>query len=105
MAHEIPRPLLLPANRKLRHLKGIYLRDVTLPIEAGRPKQLRRRSTVWAGAPPTIRQKKLEDVIGRGMVDTFFTLHVGEKVIYISEVVEKAMVSFLMNLSCWCYCY
>lgn len=92
MANEISRPLLLPANRKLRHLKGIFLRDVTLPIDVTiRPKQLRRRSTVW-GASPGVRQKKLEDVFDRGMIDTFFSLHVGDDVIYISEIVEKAMV-------------
>ncbi|RKF56286.1 UV radiation resistance-associated gene protein [Erysiphe neolycopersici] len=31
MAVEPPRPLLLPQNRKIRHVQGIYLRNLTLP--------------------------------------------------------------------------
>ncbi|KAG0651958.1 UV radiation resistance associated [Hyphodiscus hymeniophilus] len=125
MASEPSRPLLLPQNRKLRHLQGIYLRNLTLSRPRGttiddaalnktpqkvealrepqlhhaqssgdlRPPKLRRRSTVWSGASPGFRQKKLEDVIDSRMADTFFSLHcVGqEEPIYISEVVEKAM--------------
>ena len=34
MAPEVHRPLLLPQNRKLRHLRGIYLRNLTF----GRPR-------------------------------------------------------------------
>lgn len=134
MATETSRPLLFPQNRRLRHLKGIWLRNVTSARPRGqtiddatlnktpeklealreaarepglqqsassdnlntsiRPRGIRRRSTVWAGATPGYRQKKLEDVIEGGMVDTFFTLHCeGEdEPVYISEVVEKAMV-------------
>lgn len=134
MATESSRPLLLPQNRRLRHLQGIYLRNLTLTRPRGvtiddatlnktpeklealrealrdpqlhhaassdnlnakiRPNGMRRRSTIWAGQSPAYRQKKLEDVIENGMVDTFFSLHcAGEKEpIYISEVVEKAMV-------------
>jgi hypothetical protein len=102
MAADAPRPLLLPQNRKLRHLKGIYLRNVTLPdrhVEIGsnpatptRPKQPRRRSTIWAGASPLVRQKKLEDVIDGHMIDVFFSLHVQDELLYVSEVVERAMV-------------
>ena len=125
MASETSRPLLLPQNRKLRHLRGVYLRNLTLSRPRGRtiddaalnktpqklealrepqlhhaqssgdlrPPKLRRRSTVWSGASPGFRQKKLEDVIDSRMADTFFSLHCEgqEDPIYISEVVEKAM--------------
>lgn len=58
-----------------------------------RPPKVRRQSTNWVGARPSVRQKKLEDVIDSRMADTFFTLHCeGQKdPIYISEVVERAM--------------
>lgn len=134
MATETSRPLLLPQNRRLRHLKGIWLRNLTsirlrgqtiddatlnktpeklealreAAREPGlqqsassdnlnasiRPRGVRRRSTVWAGATPGYRQKKLEDVIEGGMVDTFFSLHYDgeDEPVYISEVIEKAMV-------------
>ena len=125
MASEPSRPLLLPQNRKLRHLQGIYLRNLTLSRPRGktiddaalnktpqklealrephlhhaqssgdlRPPKQRRRSTIWSGASPAFRQKKLEDVIDSRMADTFFSLHCKgqEDPIYISEVVEKAM--------------
>ncbi|KAI4205641.1 MAG: hypothetical protein LQ348_001146, partial [Seirophora lacunosa] len=56
--------------------------------------QLRRRSTLnWTNASPQTRQKKLEDVAGSKLADTWFSLHcegVAEPV-YVSEVVEKAM--------------
>ena len=144
MATETSRPLLLPQNRKLRHLKGIWLRNLTTArprghtiddatlnktpeklealreaarepwlqqsassdnLNAGiRPRGSRRRSTVWAGATPGYRQKKLEDVIDGGMVDTFFSLHCEgeEEPIYISEVVEKAMVRNVLVSSSNC---
>ncbi|KAH7132160.1 UV radiation resistance protein and autophagy-related subunit 14-domain-containing protein [Dendryphion nanum] len=155
------RPWLLPYNRKLRHLQGIAIRNLTLipaqsrprtrtiddeaipstlksptkalalmeqrglahsrsssdlkssedsarhtsdavrengsPKKASRPtmgKGLRRRSTMeWSGASPLTRQRKLEDVIGARMADTFFSLHIDDQTepVYISEVVEKAM--------------
>lgn len=54
----------------------------------------RRRSTInWSNAPPLTRQKKLEDVAGERMADTWFSLHcpgIAEPV-YISEVIAKAM--------------
>jgi hypothetical protein len=59
--------------------------------------KLRRRSTLnWTGASPSVRQKKLEDVIGARMGDSFFSLHVeGEdEPVYISEVVSQAMVGY-----------
>lgn len=135
MASESSRPLLLRQNRRLRHLKGIFLRNLTLNRPRGhtiddaslnktpekleairqalreptlqhslssdalnakiRPGKMRRRSTVWAGQSPVFRQKKLEDVIATGMTDSFFSLHCEgvEEPIYISEVIEKAMVS------------
>ncbi|KAF2005773.1 hypothetical protein P154DRAFT_530578 [Amniculicola lignicola CBS 123094] len=157
------RPWLLPYNRKLRHLQGVSLRNLTLtptpsrsrgktidddgipstlksPTKAfalkeskgfgqsrsssdlqatedaarrsngdmrepasprkpsrptmGRGQSMRRRSTLeWTGASPLARQKKLEDVAGGRMADTFFSLHVEdqEQPIYISETAEKAM--------------
>ncbi|KAF2470235.1 uncharacterized protein BDR25DRAFT_263006 [Lindgomyces ingoldianus] len=155
------RPWLLPYNRKLRHLQGITIRNLTLtpaparshgktiddeaipstlksptktfalresiglghsrsssdlrsteetarrsigdvgqlvsPRKAPRPamtKRLRRRSNMdWSGASPLARQKKLEDVTGGRMADTFFSLHIDDqdRPVYISEVVEKAM--------------
>lgn len=125
MSSETSRPLLLPQNRRLRHLQGIYLRNLTLTRPRGqtiddaalnkspqklealrepqlhhshssgnlRPGKVRRRSTIWAGASPDFRQKKLENVIDNRMADTFFTLHCEEQdePIYISEVVGKAM--------------
>ncbi|KAM3067570.1 hypothetical protein ACMFMG_000114 [Clarireedia jacksonii] len=126
MTSEASRPLILPQNRKLRHLKGIYVRNLTLARPRGhtiddaalnktpqklealrrepqlhhaqssgdlRPAKPRRSSTNWAGASPSFRQKKLEDVRDSRMADTFFTLHCEgqEDPIYISEVVEKAM--------------
>ena len=57
-------------------------------------KRIRRRSTLpWAGANPTIRQTKLEDITANKMADTWFSLHCPgfEYPIYVSEVVEKAM--------------
>ena len=36
MPSETPRPLLLPQNRKLRHLQGIYLRNLTFTRPRGR---------------------------------------------------------------------
>jgi hypothetical protein len=133
MAHESTRPLLLPHNRRIRHLQGVYLRNLTFTRPRGhtiddatlnkspaklealrepqlhhaqssdalneqiRPGKARRRSTVWAGQSPGYRQKKLEDVIDGGMADTFFSLHCEgvEEPIFISEVVKKAMVSFM----------
>lgn len=130
MASESSRPLLLPQNRRLRHLQGIYLRNLTLTRPRGhtiddaalnkspsklealrepqlhhaqssdalnaktRPGKQRRRSTIWAGQSPGYRQKKLEDVIGGGMTDSFFSLHVEQiyEPVYVSEVIEKAMV-------------
>jgi hypothetical protein len=59
--------------------------------------KLRRRSTLnWTGASQSVRQKKLEDVIGARMGDSFFSLHIeGQKEpIYISEVVSQAMVCY-----------
>jgi hypothetical protein len=143
MASEASRPLLLPQNRRIRHLQGILLRNLTVSRPRGRtiddaalnktPQKLealrealnepqlphaqssdnlsaqvrptgmrRRRSTVWASQNPSYRQKKLEDVIDHGMVDTFYSLHCAgvEEPIYISEVVEKTMVSG----RCLAYC-
>ncbi|OCK74919.1 UV radiation resistance-associated gene protein [Lepidopterella palustris CBS 459.81] len=155
------RPWLLPSNRKLRHLQGITIRNLTLvsspfrlrgktiddeaipsslkspakalaqretkklehsrsssdlrssdesarqandslqndnyppkPLRPSFSKGLQRRSTMdWSGASPLARQKKLEDVTGGRMADTFFSLHVTtrEEPIYVSEMVEKAM--------------
>ncbi|KAL8685750.1 MAG: hypothetical protein Q9218_007563 [Villophora microphyllina] len=155
------RPWLLPSNRKLRHLEGITLRnlslsqpsttkqskttdDESLPSTLKTPTKLlalrekkleysrsssdlhrtpkserqsvdndglgvldngskssrpqignrRRRSTLnWANAPPQVRQKKLEDVAGARLADTWFSLHCEgiPEPIYVSEVVEKAM--------------
>ena len=65
-----------------------------------RPRGVRRRSTIWAASMPGYRQKKLEDVIEGGLMDTFFSLHCERETepIYISEVAEKAMVrSVLMS--------
>lgn len=128
MASESSRPLLLPQNRRVRHLKGIYIRNITVSqpkrrstddaelnkttgkLRASqepalehsrsssdllRPKQARRRSTAWSNASPAVRQKKLEDVVDGQLVDTFFSLHCDgyDDPIYISEVIEKAMVS------------
>lgn len=141
MAVESSRPLLAPQTRRLRHLQGIYLRNLTLLRPRGytiddatlnkTPEKLealrqalqepplqhsassddlnvnirssgrRRRSTIWAGQSPDYRQKKLEDVIDGGMVDTFFSLHCAgeDEPIYISEVTEKAMVCFIVCCS------
>lgn len=56
--------------------------------------KLRRRSTLnWSNATPGVRQKKLEDVTGGRLADTWFSLHCSDipEPIYVSEVVEKAM--------------
>ena len=56
--------------------------------------KLRRRSTLnWTNAHPRVRQKKLEDVTGGRMADTWFSLHCseGEEPIYVSETINKAM--------------
>jgi hypothetical protein len=135
MASEGSKPLLLPQNRKLRHLQGISLRNLTLKRARGhtiddaalnktpeklealrepqlhhaqssdtlnikmRPGKARRRSTIWAGQSPGYRQKKLEDVIDGGMADSFFSIHCEEvdEPIYISEVVNKAMVCLILQ--------
>ncbi|MCJ1462576.1 hypothetical protein MMC07_001178 [Pseudocyphellaria aurata] len=152
------RPWLLPSNRKLRHLRGISLRNLTLsrPPSRSRGKttddeslpnafisptklfalresnrlehsrssndlkspskpnglskeepdpespaefrpsirNLRRRSTLnWSNALPSIRQKKLEDVTGGRMADSWFSLHCADisEPVHVSEVVDKAM--------------
>ncbi|KAI9736129.1 MAG: hypothetical protein M1834_001013 [Cirrosporium novae-zelandiae] len=151
------RPYLLSSNRKLRHLQGISIRNITLtPTSGGRSRGrtiddeslptslrspakilsqhdtkklehshsytdlksndtlstngaigyhandtkrppagiLRRRSTLnWSDASPDARQKKLEDVIGARMPDTWFSLHCPglEDPIYVSEMAKKAM--------------
>ncbi|KAF4538643.1 putative uv radiation resistance protein [Lasiodiplodia theobromae] len=161
------RPWLLPYNRKIRHLQGITIRNLTLVQATGRPRRgtidddaipsslktptkalaqresrklehsrssndlrsndlkpisesavtegpkpdnndppapdvslrpaiarMRRRSTMeWSGASPLQRQKKLEDVTGGRMANTFFSLHVDgvDEPVYVSEEVEKAM--------------
>ena len=56
--------------------------------------RLRRRSTLnWTGASSAVRQKKLEDVTGGRMADTWFSLHCRgvEEPVYVSETVERAM--------------
>lgn len=56
--------------------------------------KIRRRSTLnWTNATPQIRQKKLEDVAGSRLADTWFSLQCEgiEEPVYVSEVVEKAM--------------
>ncbi|KAI9823630.1 MAG: hypothetical protein M1832_002411 [Thelocarpon impressellum] len=152
------RPWLLPTNRKLRHLQGLSLRNLTFAAPASRsrgatddevlsqtwktpakllalretpklehskssndlvisgtperrewkengdggspkrprpsPGKLRRRSTLnWTGASPDARQKRLEEVIGERMADTWFSLHAGDDKdpIYVSEVAPQAM--------------
>lgn len=152
------RPWLLPYNRRLRHLQGITIRNLTLePAAAIRPRAIdddgvpstlkspakalalkesrqlahsrsssdlttsdtairnddllpenispkrtmrpparamRRRSTIGlVGATPQVRQLKMEDITGRRMADTFFSLHIADQAepVYVSEVVEKAM--------------
>jgi UV radiation resistance-associated gene protein len=62
----------------------------------GRPDfgKLRRRSTLhWTGASPETRQRKLEDVTGERMAESWFSLHVAglSEPVYISEVTEKSM--------------
>lgn len=136
MAEASSRPLLLPQNRRLRHLQGISLRNLAFSRPRGRtiddaalnktpaklealreslkeptlqhaqssddltrnvrPGKLRRRSTNWAGQSPSVRQKRLEDVIEGGTADTFFSIHFKdvEDPLYISETVEKSMVSY-----------
>lgn len=56
--------------------------------------KLRRRSTLnWSNATPGVRQKKLEDVTGGRLADTWFSLHCPgiSEPIYVSEIVQKAM--------------
>ncbi|KAL8871301.1 MAG: hypothetical protein Q9174_002835 [Haloplaca sp. 1 TL-2023] len=56
--------------------------------------RMRRRSTVnWTNATPQVRQKKLEDVTGTKLADTWFSLHCEGVLepLYVSEVIEKAM--------------
>lgn len=70
--------------------------DIESGLKVKRPLRgnLRRRSTLnWTNATPEVRQKKLEDVAGSKLADTWFSLHcegVAEP-IYVSEVVEKAI--------------
>lgn len=47
----------------------------------------------WSNALPNIRQKKLEDVTGGRMADSWFSLHCADisEPVYVSEVVDKAM--------------
>lgn len=61
----------------------------------GRPAQLRRRSTNWAGKSPNLRHRRLEEVIENGVADSFFSIHCQglDEPIHISEVVIKSMVS------------
>lgn len=82
-------------------LKDVYSRKESLngSVDASaetRPPigRLRRRSTLnWIGASPAVRQKKLEDVTGGRMADTWFSLHCTgvEEPVYVSETVERAM--------------
>lgn len=96
LAHSRSSGDLKTADEMPRNANG-ELRSPTSPKMLQRPakgKALRRRSTLeWTGASPLTRQRKLEDITGSRMADTFFTLHVEkeEEPVYISEVVEKAM--------------
>jgi UV radiation resistance-associated gene protein len=70
--------------------------DVPDDTQSSRPPygKLRRRSTLnWTNAPPSVRQKRLENVTTGRMADTWFSLHCAHisEPLYISEVVEKAM--------------
>ncbi|KLJ11209.1 hypothetical protein EMPG_13497 [Blastomyces silverae] len=54
----------------------------------------RRRNTLpWAGAAPFIRQRRLENIAGNRMADSWFSLHCAgmDQPVYVSEVVERAM--------------
>lgn len=80
-----------PKQHEMRH-------DETQPFEASEsrplPDKLRRRSTLnWTNALPRVRQKKLEDVTGSRMANTWFSLYCSDssEPVYISEVIEKAM--------------
>lgn len=152
------RPRLLPQNRKLRHLKGLSLRNLCFdpPLlqttddaritssnpkklavvreaadsllhpslssgnlrrdsiraassEQARPSPARRVSLGSAHASPSVRQKKLAEVVDAAVGDVFFSLHVPgqedniQSPIYISEVGEKSAVSSLpfFHLIAW----
>ena len=101
-----PLPHLLPQNRRVRHLRGICLRNLTFapplehslddaditqsPSRLGAPQQLkhprsseqlrpakvRRRSTLLANASPSTRQKIREEDLNSRACDAFFSLHV-----------------------------
>lgn len=151
------RPRLLPQNRKLRHLKGLSLRNLCFDpprlqttddtriasysspkklavvreaadslhpslssgnlrrdsiraasAEQARPLPARRVSLGSAQASPSVRQKKLAEVLDATVGDVFFSLHVPgqedniQTPVYISEVGEKSAVSFPFHFPLRC---
>jgi hypothetical protein len=122
--------MLLPQNRKVRHLRGIYLRNLSFvrpqgrtiddagvglaknhqgndappPLhhsassESLRPRPLRRRSTNLANTNPVARQKMLEAALDAHVADVFFSLHVEEEPVYISETGTRATVCYEHHL-------
>jgi hypothetical protein len=55
---------------------------------------LRRRSTKnWGNVSPEVRQKKLEDVAGNKLAESFFTIEITgfEHPLYISETIDKTI--------------
>jgi len=102
-----PLPHLLPQNRRVRHLRGIHLRNLTFTpprdqsvddaeinqspsrldtpqqlqysrsSENLRPEKVRRRSTILANASPLTRQKMREFALDDRACDAFFSLHGG----------------------------
>ncbi|KAL2270756.1 hypothetical protein VTJ83DRAFT_127 [Remersonia thermophila] len=99
MSAESTRPLLLPQNRKIRHLRGLALRNLAFSRPRGHsvddaavniqsPAKL-DASLVHPSA--AARQRHFEDTFDSRLADAFFSLHVDgeEEPIYVSEVEER----------------
>ncbi|POS87758.1 hypothetical protein EPUL_001074 [Erysiphe pulchra] len=67
MTVEPPRPLLLPQNRKIRHVQGIYLRNLTLPslvdtiADDGSKKSGTKFRSFQVHKPPLQRSNSFQD--------------------------------------------
>ena len=105
LSTDSPRPLLLPQNRKVRHLRGVYLRNLSFVRPAGhavddvavpsssaprhdsqrlphalssenlRAPNLRRRSSILATQGPS-RQKTFEGIVDDRAADAFLEVSV-----------------------------
>lgn len=126
---EATRPVLLPQNRRLRHLKGVYLRNLTFNRPRGQTiddsaigqtprlsearlnhaasseslRKLRRCSTIANNISSTsqARQHNIEQSIENKVADAFISIHVRseQEPVYLTETIEHSRVCSTFQLS------